>query len=83
MAFKYAYEIKTDGTIIRKKCEIFTRSDGSTFLDKPNTLALTPQRRDSEGNWIDNDLTAETSGTRTIANTIWTDAVKETYRSNN
>ena len=81
--FEYAYDIKPDGCIIRNKCEVFTRANGTTLLDDPITRKLYPQVRDNDNNWVDEDLTTETAETVAIANAVWTDAVKEAFRNNN
>ena len=81
--YTYSQTVNIDGTIIRKRYEVLTRGDGSTFLDEPNTLALTPQVKDASDNWIDRDISLEDPETQAIAGVVWTDDVKASYRNNN
>ena len=83
MTYKYSHTENFDGSVTRKKYEQFTRSDGSTFLDKPNTKNLAPQYKNADDAWQDTSLSGESAETQEFCNRYWTDAVKAIYRNNN
>ena len=83
MAYKFSHTENFDGTVTRKRYEQFTRTDGSIFLDKPNTVTLRPQTKNSDGSWSDTDISSESQETRDFCSRYWTEDIKQAYRNNN
>ncbi len=68
-----AIQIRT-ATVIKEDNTELTRS----FHRK----ILYPGRIDSSDNWIDTDVSSESTEVKGIANTVWTQSVKDAYKAN-
>ena len=68
-----------------KQLQIRTKSvieeDGVEISSSFGRSALSPGDLDKDNNLIDTDLSSESSEVRSIANIVWTDAVKTSWKN--
>ena len=68
-----------------KQLQIRTKSvieeDGVEISSTFNRRTLNPGDLDKDNNLVDTDLSSESSEVRSIANIVWTDAVKTSWKN--
>ena len=68
-----------------KQLQIRTKSvieeDGVEISSSFSRRTLSPGNLDKDNNLIDTDLSSESSEVRSIANIVWTDAVKTSWKN--
>jgi hypothetical protein len=58
------------------------KEDGTELTRSFHRKILYPGRIDSSDNWIDTDVSSESTEVKGIANTVWTQSVKDAYKVN-
>ncbi len=58
------------------------KEDGTELTRSFHRKILYPGRIDSSDNWIDTDVSSESTEVKGIANTVWTQSVKDAYKAN-
>ena len=81
MSHKLSHTINTDYSITRDKySEVFDADGNSMGLSSPNTVTISPQYKDEDGNWQDTDISSEEQITQDLAGFVWTASAKQEYR---
>jgi len=55
--------------------------DGTEISRKFSRKVLQPCEKDIDGNWIDTDVSGESSDVQAIANALWTTTLKTNYKA--
>jgi hypothetical protein len=57
------------------------KKDGEEIARKFNRYVLNPGGLDSSNNLVDTDISSEPSEVQRVCNAVWTDALKEKYKT--
>ena len=58
------------------------KEDGTELNRSFHRKVLFPGRIDASDNWIDTDISSESTEVKGIANTVWSQSVKDAYKAN-
>jgi len=57
------------------------KEDGTELTRSFHRKVLFPGRIDASDNWIDTDTSSESTEVKGIANTVWTQSIKDAYKA--
>ena len=73
------FEIVTEHKIVQVREATVIKKDGVEISRTFHRYTLPPGNIDTDKNWIDTDISAETDEIKAICAAVWTDAVKAGY----
>ena len=75
-------EIVTDFKHLQIREQTIIREDGETISKAyTNRYVLDPGTLDASDNLVDRDISGESAEVKSIANVVWTDAVKDAWKA--
>ena len=74
-------EVVGDFKAIQVRTAIVIKEDGNELSRSFHRKVLTPGDIDGSNNWVDTDISAESAEVKGIANTVWTQSVKDSYKA--
>ena len=74
-------EVVGDYKIIQIRNAIVIKEDGKEISRSFNRTSVNPGHLDASDNLVDRDLSSYSANVRGIANTVWTQAVKDLYKA--
>ena len=74
-------EVVGDYKIIQIRNAIVIKEDGNEISRSFNRTSITPGTIDGSDNWVDRDLSSYSANVKGIASTVWTQAVKDSYKA--
>ena len=74
-------EVLQGGFAIQVRQANIIKKDGEEIARKFNRYVLNPGGLDSSNNLVDTDISSQPSEVQAICNAVWTDALKEKYKT--
>ena len=74
-------EVVQGGFAIQVRQANIIKKDGEEIARKFNRYVLNPGGLDSSNNLVDTDISSQPSEVQAICNAVWTDALKEKYKT--
>ena len=74
-------EVVQGGFAIQVRQANIIKKDGEEIARKFNRYVLNPGGLDSSNNLVDTDISSEPSEVQRVCNAVWTDALKEKYKT--
>ena len=67
--------------IIQIRTRTIVKEDGVSISDSFTRDSIPPGDIDGSDNWVDTDLSSRSTEVKGIANTVWTQSVKDSYKA--
>jgi len=67
--------------IIQIRTRTTIKEDGKTISSSLTRDSIAPGNVDSSNNWVDKDISSRSTEVKGIANTVWTQSVKDAYKA--
>ena len=67
--------------IIQIRTRTIVKEDGKIISNSLSRDSMAPGDIDSSNNWVDTDTSSRSTEVKSIANTVWTQSVKDAYKT--
>ena len=74
-------EVVSEYKNIQVRTAVVIKEDGKELSRSFNRKVLNPGKLDASDNWVDTDTTGESAEVRGIANSVWTQSVKDAFKA--
>jgi hypothetical protein len=74
-------EVVSEYKYIQIRTATVIKEDGKELSRSYQRKTLNPGRLDASDNWVDTDVSSESTEVKGIANTVWTQSVKDAFKA--